>query len=101
MAKKKHTVEQIIGKLGEAEVRLGQGETVAQVSRSFGVPDHIRSDNGPEFTATAVREWLGKIGVQTLFIPPGSPWQNGDNESFNGRLGDQLLKGEPGARLKP
>jgi|TARA_B100000959_G_scaffold252343_1_gene282371 transposase InsO family protein len=59
-----------------------------------GVPDHIRSDNGPEFTATAVREWLGKIGVKTLFITPGSPWENGYNESFNGRLRDELLNGE-------
>ena len=59
-----------------------------------GVADHIRSDNGPEFTATAVREWLGKIGVKTLFITPGSPWENGYNESFNGRLRDELLNGE-------
>ena len=59
-----------------------------------GIPDHIRSDNGPEFTATAVREWLGKIGVKTLFITPGSPWENGYNESFNGRLRDELLNGE-------
>ncbi len=59
-----------------------------------GVPDHIRSDNGPEFTALAVREWLGKVGVKTLFITPGSPWENGYNESFNGTLRDQLLNGE-------
>ncbi len=57
-------------------------------------PDHIRSDNGPEFTATAVREWLGKVGVKTLFITPGRPWENGYNESFNGRLRDELLNGE-------
>jgi transposase InsO family protein len=59
-----------------------------------GVPDHIRSDNGPEFTATAVREWLGRIGVKTLFIEPGSPWENGYIESFNGKLRDELLNGE-------
>ena len=59
-----------------------------------GVPDHIRSDNGPEFTATAVREWLGRIGVTTLFIEPGSPWENGYIESFNGKLRDELLNGE-------
>ncbi len=58
------------------------------------VPDHIRSDNGPEFTATAVREWLGKIGVKTLFITPGSPWENGYNESFNGKLKDELIDRE-------
>ena len=59
-----------------------------------GVPDHIRSDNGPEFTAKAVRKWLGRVGVKTLFIEPGSPWENGYNESFNGRLRDELLNGE-------
>lgn len=59
-----------------------------------GVPKFIRSDNGPEFTAKAVRDWLDKIGVQTLFIQPGSPWKNRYNESFNGKLRDQLLNGE-------
>ena len=48
-----------------------------------GPPDHIRSDNGSEFTAHAVRDWLGRIGVKTLYIEPGSPWENGYNESFN------------------
>ena len=51
-----------------------------------GVPGHIRSDNGPEFTAKAVREWLGRVGVKTLYIEPGSPWENGYIESFNGKL---------------
>ncbi len=59
-----------------------------------GAPDHIRSDNGSEFTAIAVRTWLGRIGVKTLFIAPGSPWENGYNESFNGKLRDELLNGE-------
>ena len=59
-----------------------------------GLPDHIRSDNGPEFTAKAVREWLSKIGVKTLFIEPGSPWENGYIESFNGKFRDELLNGE-------
>ena len=59
-----------------------------------GPPEHIRSDNGPEFTAKAVRNWLGRVGVQTLFITPGSPWENGYNESFNGTLGDEVLKRE-------
>jgi len=59
-----------------------------------GPPDYIRSDNGPEFTAKAVREWLSKIGVQTLFIEPGSPWENGYIESFNGKFRDELLNGE-------
>jgi len=59
-----------------------------------GVPDHIRSDNGPELTATRVREWLGRVGVKTLFIEPGSPWENGYIESFNGKLRDELLDRE-------
>ena len=59
-----------------------------------GVPEHIRSDNGAEFTANAVRQWLMKVGVKTLFIEPGSPWENGYVESFNGKLRDELLNGE-------
>ncbi len=59
-----------------------------------GVPDHIRSDNGAEFTCKAVREWLAKVGVKTLFIEPGSPWENGYCESFNGKLRDELLARE-------
>jgi putative transposase len=61
---------------------------------SRGIPDYIRYDNGPEFTAQAVRDWLAKIGVSTLFIEPGSPWENGYVESFIGRLRDELLNGE-------
>jgi len=59
-----------------------------------GVPEHIRSDNGPEFTARAVRKWLQQLGVQTLFIEPGSPWENGYIESFNGKMRDELLDRE-------
>ncbi len=69
-------------------------ERLAELFVNRGVPDHIRSDNGPEFTAQAVREWLGRIGVKTLFIEPGSPWENGYVESFNGKLRDELLNGE-------
>ncbi len=58
------------------------------------VPEHLRSDNGSEFTAKAVREWLGRVGVKTLFIEPGSPWENGYVESFNGKLRDELLDRE-------
>ena len=60
----------------------------------YGKPEHIRSDNGPEFTAKALRGWLSRIGVKTAFIEPGSPWENGYNESFNGKLRDELLNGE-------
>jgi transposase InsO family protein len=59
-----------------------------------GVPEHIRSDNGPEFTAKAVRKWLNQMEVKTLFIEPGSPWENGYIESFNGKLRDELLNRE-------
>ena len=59
-----------------------------------GPPEHIRSDNGSEFTAHAVRDWLKRVGVKTLFITPGSPWENGYNESFNATLGDEVLKRE-------
>jgi putative transposase len=58
------------------------------------VPEHIRSDNGPEFTARAVRKWLNQLGVKTLFIEPGSPWENGYIESFNGKMRDELLDRE-------
>lgn len=59
-----------------------------------GTPQYLRSDNGPEMTAIAVRDWLDRVGVKTLFIEPGSPWENGYIESFNGRLRDELLNGE-------
>jgi putative transposase len=58
------------------------------------IPEHIRSDNGPEFTAKAVRKWLNRLGVKTLFIERGSPWENGYIESFNGNLRDELLDRE-------
>lgn len=59
-----------------------------------GIPEHIRSDNGPEFTARAVRKWLNRLGVKTLFIEPGSPCENGYIESFNGKMRDELLDRE-------
>jgi len=69
-------------------------ERLAWLMATRGVPEHLRSDNGSEFTATAVREWLAKVGVKTLYIEPGSPWENGYVESFNGKLRDELLNGE-------
>jgi len=69
-------------------------EVLAELMVFRGVPDHIRSDNGPEFTARAVREWLGQVGARTLYIEPGSPWENGYIESFNGKLRDELLDRE-------
>lgn len=59
-----------------------------------GVPEHVRSDNGPEFVAKAVQAWIGAVGAKTAYIAPGSPWENGFIESFNARLRDELLNGE-------
>ena len=59
-----------------------------------GIPEHVRSDNAPEFTAKAVRKLLANLGVKTLYIEPGSPWENGYVESFIGKLRDELLNGE-------
>ena len=69
-------------------------EVLADLFARHGPPEYLRSDNGPEFTAKLVRRWLGRVGVETLFIEPGSPWENGYNESFNGKLRDELLNGE-------
>ena len=69
-------------------------ETLARLMMVKGVPEHIRSDNGPEFTARAVREWLANVGAKTLYIEPVSPWENGYVESFNGKLRDELLDRE-------
>jgi len=77
--------------------RLNSEDVLERLTWLFvmrGVPEHLRSDNGSEFTCTAVRSWLAKVGVGTLFIEPGSPWQNGYIESFNGKLRDELLDRE-------
>ncbi len=79
------------------ERRLNSEDVLATLYELFmerGVPEYIRSDNGSEFTARAVREWLSSVGVKTLYIEPGSPWENGYNESFNGKLRDELLNCE-------
>lgn len=77
-------------------------EVLAELMLARGTPSHIRSDNGPEFAAVAVKEWLGNLGVNTRaprtslrdVIEPGSPWENGHVESFNSKLRDELLDGE-------
>jgi len=69
-------------------------ETLLYLFEIRGVPQHIRSDNGPEFIAQALRRWLSEAGVRTLYIEPGAPWENGFNESFNSRFRDELLNGE-------
>jgi len=133
MARKRFRAEQIVSKLREADVLLGQRLTVAVVCKRLeitdktyhrwrreclaidvarklnhddvlerlswlmatrGVPEYIRSDNGSEFAAHAVRDWLKRLEVKTLYITPGSPWENGYIESFNSKLADELLARE-------
>jgi len=77
--------------------KITSQEVIDKLFDSFilrGIPEHIRSDNGPEFTAKAIRKWLNRVGVKTLFIEPCSPWENGYIESFNGKLRDELLNRE-------
>ncbi|MGH7744453.1 MAG: IS3 family transposase [Candidatus Dormibacteria bacterium] len=77
--------------------RLGRYEVIealADVMLFRGTPEHIRSDNGPEFVAEELRKWLASMGIGTLYIEPGSPWENGYCESFNGKLRDECLNGE-------
>lgn len=69
-------------------------DVLADLFLTHGPPEHIRSDNGPEFIETALRGWLSRLGVKTLFIEPGSPWENGYCESFNSKLRDELLARE-------
>jgi putative transposase len=79
------------------ERKVKAADVIYELSELFiehGVPEYLRSDNGPEFVADFVREWLRRVGTQTLFIEPGSPWENGYIESFNGKLRDELLNGE-------
>jgi putative transposase len=77
--------------------RLKSDDVLATLTELFvqhGPPAFIRSDNGGEFTAGIVRDWLKRLQVETLYIEPGSPWENGYNESFNGKLRDELLHRE-------
>jgi len=69
-------------------------DVLVDLFRIRGVPKHIRSDNGPEFIAQAIRQWLTKAGVETLYVEPGSPWENGYAESFHSRLRDELTNRE-------
>jgi hypothetical protein len=77
-------------KLGSAQVL----ETLAELMLERGVPEHIRSDNGSEFVAQAVRDWIAAVGSKAAYIEPGSPWENGYVESFNSKLRDELLNRE-------
>ena len=81
----------------EVERSITAGYVIRVLERLFeerGEPEYIRSDNGPEFIAKAVQEWLAERGSKTLYITPGAPWENAYSESFNSRLRDELLNGE-------
>ena len=78
---------------------VGVIETLADVMLIHGVPEHIRSDNGAEMTAKVIRSWLGQLGTRALYIEPGSPWENGYCESFNGKLCDECLNQEMEAQV--
>jgi transposase InsO family protein len=75
-------------------------DVLSDLFMTEGIPDYIRSDNGGEFTAHTLKQWLGKLKLKTAYIEPGSPWENGYNESFNGKLRDELLNGEVFYSLK-
>ena len=79
------------------ERRMGSQQIIEALSDVMlwrGIPEQIRSDNGPEFIAKQLRQWLANLGTGTLYIEPGSPWENGYCESFNGKLRDECLNGE-------
>jgi len=80
--------------LRERSGRIDVLECLAELFIIHGTPDYLRSDNGPEFVAEILRGWLQRLGVKTLFIEPGSPWENGYIESFNGKLRYEFLDGE-------
>ena len=80
-------------------------DTLAELFSMYGVPKMLRSNNGPKFMAKAIQQWLNRLSIQTLYIEPGSPWQNGVCESFNGKFRDEYLQlselvSVAGARLK-
>ena len=79
------------------DYRLKSDDVMQVLTKLFierGIPGHIRSDNGSEFKADQIRNWIKDLGAETLYIEPGSPWENGYNESFNGRLRDEFLSAE-------
>ncbi len=69
-------------------------DVFADRMETHGIPEYIRSDNGPEMVAKRLRQWLARLGTKAVYITPGSPWENGYCESFNGKLLDELLNGE-------
>jgi putative transposase len=99
-----HTRECLALKVARSITSEDVIDTLAELFAMRGVPRHVRSDNGPEFVAAAIRRWLDQVGVEALYIEPGSPWENGYAESFHSRLRDEFLAVEvfdnlPAARL--
>jgi len=94
-----YTRECLALEVGRGMTADGVIDVLAELFAVRGVPKHIRSDNGPEFIAKAIRRWLSHAGVQTLYVEPGSPWENGYAESFHSRLRDELLAREEFANL--
>jgi putative transposase len=86
-----YTRECLALKVGHSITSEDVIDTLAELFAIRGVPRHIRSDNGPEFIATAIRRWLKQVGVEALYVEPGSPWENGYAESFHSRLRDEFL----------
>lgn len=89
-----YTRECLALEVGRGMTAKAVSEVLAEVVQERGAPAHIRSDNGPEFIAKAIRAWLSAAGVTTLYIEPGAPWENGYAESFNSKVRDELLNAE-------
>jgi putative transposase len=89
-----YTRECLVLEVGRSLKATDVIEAISETMKRRGAPKHIRSDNGPEFIAKAIRRWLARAKVETLYVEPGSPWQNGYAESFHARLRDELLEQE-------
>jgi len=86
-----HTRECLALKVARSITSEDVIDTLAELFAMRGVPKHVRSDNGPEFVAVAIRRWLTQVGIEAMYIEPGSPWENGYAESFHSRLRDEFL----------
>jgi putative transposase len=89
-----YTRECLALEVGRGMTAKAVGVVLAEVVRQRGAPAHIRSDNGPEFIARGIRAWMSGSGLEVLYIEPGAPWENGNAESFNGKVRDELLNAE-------
>lgn len=89
-----YTRECVALEVGRGMTAKAVGEVLAAAVRERGAPAHVRSDNGPEFIAKAIRAWMAGAGLETLYIDPGAPWENGYAESFNSKVRDELLNAE-------